>query len=422
MFSSTLAACRRRLLLPLAAVTLALGGFLQLPAWADDLAAPVPLVAKGQPTNWWFVFKFNAKAFPQCGGSSIACPFGGDPKSYIAGQQYVSASDQAPSLAKGEGCLGDTASDPVGATYDEIYNGAWYYVVWNDQFYDAPSIPGCSGNCSSPWGHSKGLLAWNEAGEGLVLQVSTPSWPGAGSAQYPRQGDGNTLGCITDDDVKVSQHFFSVKLSKDDVVLVLQALDHASVATDPTNPQIVHNGGPADIQALVANLGHKRHDTAVTTAKLSSGVTLISKPSDLNVPPWQMVSAVLGTVPLRTATWWASPRIPSTDPSTPVDCWDGQLGKPGAVAIATSGQWDGKTFGLKGGPGSDFNHAKIGVTTDDSRHLAIFGDLNQQGSLSGPNCKSSQNGRGGLFYVLDNASLSDSLRQLIQGDTAPPAE
>jgi hypothetical protein len=29
----------------------------------------------------------------------------------------------------------------------------------------------------------------------------------------------------------------------------------ASVVTDPKNPQVVNNGGPADIQSLVAGLG-----------------------------------------------------------------------------------------------------------------------------------------------------------------------
>jgi len=68
---------------------------------------------------------------------------------------------------------------------------------------------------------------------------------------------------------------------------------------------------------------------------------------------------------------------------------------------------------------SKFNHAKIGVSTSGAHHFAIFGDMNQQGSLSGPNCKSSQNGRGGLFYVVDNESLSDSVAAVINGKTAP---
>ena len=104
---------------------------------------------------------------------------------------------------------------------------------------------------------------------------------------------------------------------------------------------------------------------------------------------------------MRTATWWASPEIPTTTASTKVGCWDDSLGKPGPVAIATSGTWDGKTIGLTGGMGTDFNHAKIGVSTSGTPY-AIFGDLNQR-RLAALQCNSSQDGRGGLFYVVTTA-------------------
>jgi hypothetical protein len=158
---------------------------------------------------------------------------------------------------------------------------------------------------------------------------------------------------------------------------------------------------------------------AFTKVRLSTGVELISKPSKLHVPPWQMVSAVLEGIPLRTATWWTTPKIFSTNDSTEVGCWDESLGDPGAVAIATSGQFNGKPLGLTGGPGNNNNHAKIGVSTDAEHHLSIFGDMNQQGTLSGDNCGSSQNGRGGLFYVIDNKTLNDSVSALVKGETAP---
>jgi hypothetical protein len=382
-------------------------------------AAPAPLLEKGHPVAWWFVFKFNAHSFPGCGGGERACPFGGDVQNYTLGQQFVYASSETEKLQKGVGCVGETMTDPLGATFEEVYDNTFYYVIWNDQFYDDPAITGCTKECGSPWGHSKGMLAWNEAGEGLVMQVTTPSWPAAGSKLSPRKADGNTLGCVEDDDVKVSQDFFAVKLTKDDLVKVLKALKNASVVTDPENRQIVNNGGPAEVQDLVKSLGIKSHSHAVTKDTLSSGIELISKPSALHVPPWQMVSAELGGIPIRAATWWANPKIPSTTASTHIACWDDHLGKPGPVEIAITGQWDGKTFGLKGGPGPDFNHAKIGVSTSGTHHYAIFGDMNQQGTLSGENCASSQNGRGGLFYVISDKVLSDGITNLIKGDSAP---
>jgi hypothetical protein len=235
---------------------------------------------------------------------------------------------------------------------------------------------------------------------------------------------------VADNDVLVSQHFFALRLNKDDVVAVLRALANASVVTDPAKLQIVNNGGPEDIQSLVnnlgevSNLGNASRSKTATKAMLSSGVLLISKPSDLHVPPWQMVSAMLGGEPLRAATWWANPEIPTTTATTPVGCWDPGLGQAGAVQIATTGTWEGKTLGFRGAGEPDGNHAKIGVSSDEAalggpHYYAIFGDLNQQGTLSGPRCDSSQNGRGGLFFVVDDAQLFNSVRDLMQGETAP---
>ncbi len=384
-------------------------------------AAPLPMLAKDHPVNWWFVFKFNVSKFPGCGGGSVACPFGGTAQSYKPGLQYAFASNEAPTLAQGgKDCLGDTTADPVGATYDEVYNGSYHYVVWNDQFYSDPSgAVSCNGDgCDAPWGHSKGMIAWNDNGEGLVMQVSTPSWPGAGNARHPRSG-GNTLGCVKDDDVKVSQHFFALRLSHDDLAIVLDALANASVVTDTKNPQIVSSGGPSDIQAKVAALGQKSSSSKVFTGTLSSGVEIISKPSNLHVPPWQMVSSVLSGVSLRTATWWDTPPLPSTPAGAVPACWDSSLPTaPGAVDIATSGTWNGTTFSLKGGISPDANHAKLGVSTSGDDHYAIFGDENQQGVLSG-DCTRAQNGRGGTFYVMENPGLSASLTALLAGTTAP---
>jgi hypothetical protein len=376
--------------------------------------APVPLLKEGQSAEWWFVFKFNTATLPGCADSvARTCPFGGAVQPYKHfSQQFAFASNRHHALQQGGGCLGDATTDPVGATFDQVYNGQYFYVLWNDQFYGDPMS-----NESSPAGHSKGLLAWDKEGDGLVMQVSTPSWPASGSAQKPRTTDGNTLGCVKDNDVLVSQHFFSLKLNKDDVVAVLQGLGNASVVTDPNDPQVVNNGGPTDIQVLVRALGGTSKSKTPIKTKLSTGVTMISKPSHLEVPPWQMISALLGGEPLRVASWWAHPEIPSTVAATKFDCWDASLGKPGDVQVATTGSWEGATIGLEGGPESDGNHAKVGVSTG-AHPYAIFGDMNQQGKLAG-DCHSSQNGRGGLFYVVEDAGLAGSIKELLQGDSAP---
>jgi hypothetical protein len=105
-------------------------------------------------------------------------------------------------------------------------------------------------------------------------------------------------------------------------------------------------------------------------------------------------------------------------PSSRITCWDDTLGDVediGAVEIAESGQWDDQELGLKGGQ----NHAKIGVSTSRNSTYSIFGDLNQEGALlKSQYCDTSQNGRGGLFFVLEDRTLFDGVKLLLKGDTA----
>lgn len=414
-----------------------------LSLWCAGIAVaqPVPLLNANTPVDWWFVFKFNAATGPGCRGQqSPACLFGGNSGKYANytgtvqwGQQFAIASSAnptltAPAAASGNSCVGDTVNDPVGATYSQIYNSpSTFYVVWNDQFYGAPIA-----NRDSPWGHSKGILAWDKNGDGVVMQVSTPSWPASGSKSFPRKKDGNTLGCVNDNDVEVSQHFFALKLNKDDLVKVLNALANASVATAKIG-QLIKNGGPPDIQAAVNKLGVLSNSATATIATLSSGTRLISKPSNLLVPPWQMVSALLqppsasAGPALKAATWWMDPEIPPTTTAAKPQCWDATLGTPGPVAIAMTGTWNGQPIGLTGGNATTKNHAKIGVSEGGGATLSIFGDMNQQGVLAprktkkSPEgtCDSSQDGRGGTFYVLDNPKLFESLTSLLNGQSAP---
>jgi len=413
------------------AVLLALSELVSVTSGFAEVA-PVPLLSSGQPVDWWFSYKFSSSAFPSDDADpGRACLFGGQLRHDGFSQKYAVASSKNPALTDAPGLIGTSGADPLGATFDEIYGGNFYFVVWNDQFKGDPAQTGakCDGTqCGLPWGHSKGMLAWNEAGDGVLLQVTTPSWPGSGSKTVGRH-DGNTLGCISNDnDISNAQDFFALRVNRDDVKTLLKALAVASVWTDPANPQIVRrtvNGVPlaGDLDGLVAVLGRMATGKTFLNEKLSSGVQLIVKPSALNVPPWQFVSSILGGEPLLAATWWASPRINSTHTASDVHCWDPSLSTPsGEVDVAIEGKWDGVAISLKGSP----YHAKVGVSLPTGHHhFAIFGDLNQQGQLgsftdaSQKVCASSQNDRGGLFFVIDNETLADSLSSLISGKIAP---
>lgn len=416
-------------------------------ATKTKLPAPTPMAGPKQPVDWMFAYKFNDGSFPGWDNGEIpkyGTPgiFGGTTDDYPEGlsQQYVFATSDNPTLVKGKGPIGATFTDPLGATFAQVYNcPGYFYVLWNDQFYGNPID-----TKDGPAGHSKGMAAWNDDGEGFVLQVSTPSWPASGCHTFSRNSkktidavknkvkvkgklvelDYNTLGCIDDDDVEVAQHFFCLKLTKADLANVLKGLINANVVTDTSQEAICNNGGPADIQSLVKQMGKESKSKTIFSATLSSGVQIISKPSSLPVPPWQMISAQLEGLSLRVVSWWATPKIYSTKAGELPGCWAAGLGTPGDVDIALTGSWAGVTIDLLGDNAKNSNHAKIGISKDTAKPICIFGDENQQGAIrpkadtATQTCSSSQNGRGGTFYVLKNASLFKSLTKLFAGRTA----
>lgn len=397
-----------RLLFALAAIALAPQTGL---AAQPSTAAPTPLLDATHLAQWVFAYKFNASTF-DTDGQLVQCIFGGAPADGPAGQAFAVASSGFGALTSGTGLIGTSLNDPVGATFNEIYNSNLNFVVWNDQFYDDPKIS--CGTCRR-WGHSKGVLAWDDAGNGVILQVTTPDWPGAGSSSNPRPHEGNTLGCEhATHNVQYGQHFFALKLSPADTAAVLDALINSSVVTNVSNPQLARLGGPPELVARASKLGKRVQSVDYMDVTLSSGIRLISKASDLWVPPWQLISARLGGVPLRTSTWRANSPIPTTKATTPIGCWRPSLGKPNAVEIATTGKWMGKVIKIS----ASGSHGKLGVSLDPARPFTIFGDMNQQGSLTG-NCGSAQNGRGGLFFVLSDPQLYASMRELLEGGTAP---
>lgn len=380
-----------------------------------------PLVARDKPVDWFFVFKFNADAFPGCSSEATegtACVFGGKVQHYITGahsQQYAVATNENPTLVKGDACIGTTLDDPLGATFAQVYlHNDYNYVIWNDQFKGHPAV-----DKPQSWAHSKGMLAWDKNGDGFFLQVTTPSWPASGSVRYPRKADGNTLGCVDDNNVMFSQHFFCLRINKTDLLTILNACINASVVTDPADKSIVKNGGPPEAQALVKKLNKLSPSTKVFKAKLSTNVVVISKPHGIKAAPWQVVSASLDAVPLRVASWWQRNKVCSTTANTAITCWPADLNKPGPVQIATTGKFEGKTFGLWGGHGSRGNHAKIGVTMNSPKKYSIFGDMNQEGTLlsDSRNCAVSQNPRGGMFFVVDNEALHASVTLLLAGES-----
>ena len=397
-------------------------------------SSPTPLLGDGTAVDWWFAFKPTTDGFDNC-STTLTCMFGGDTQSYRGwGLQYIlsfGCKDQTSAMQLHSDCLGN-GEDPVAKTFAQVYSGRTpNYVIWNDQFYDDPKPniqPPCVKYCAGPWGHSKGVMAWGEDGAGFVMQVTTPDWPGSGSSSKPRDHQGNTLGCCKDDNIKVAQHFFALRLAtKEDTKTVLLALQRASAVTDPNNDQLVKlSSGPSELSSIAKQLGRQVLNNltplvGTLTMSTSSPLRLIAKPSGLHVPPWHMVSSLLGA-PLRTASWWTEPEINSTRAGFLPLCWNKSMTAPQEVQVALSGQWNGKNFSLKGRPTNNGNHAKLAHSLSGPK-LTIMADMNQQGSLNGnaggdDSCEISQNGRGGLFFVMEDEVLHSGLSELLHGATA----
>ncbi len=63
-------------------------------------------------------------------------------------------------------------------------------------------------------------------------------------------------------------------------------------------------------------------------------------------------------------------------------------------------------------------HRRIGVSTSGIRPYAIFGDMNQEGAFSGAGA-AEQNGRGRVFFIIENKTPHDNVQSLISN--APPS-
>ena len=418
---------------------------------------PVPLDAAGRAADWWFVFKGNAQKFPGCKTDAARkCQFGGSKiQGKPWGTQYGFAKAGDTVLAEGPDCLGDSPGDPLSRTFAEIYNGAAHYVIWNDQFHNDPQP-----DRNVPWGHSKGFIAWDRNGDGFVVQGTTPGWPIAGRPNLDKGKGGNTLGCTFGDDVEYSQDFFAVRLSKADLLIVIEAMGVASVVTDPNDLQLVDTGVTPEAirnQSKPANVSDAEWEVANKVAMLNvvskaatvykaalsvrSGViTVIAKPPAVVAPPWQIVSAELGAIDLRVANWSGpAPSIGSKTSSPMITCWDKSLpAHYGTVEIAATGRLFGQVVGLdapgaadvgtdaSGQPlhleGPDHNHAKFAISK--TGNISIFGDMNQQGLASyvkdQSECGVHQDARGGMFFVLDDANMHKVLASVFDdGFTLP---
>jgi len=143
------------------------------------------------------------------------------------------------------------------------------------------------------------VLAWNDDGDGVVLQVTTLGVAGLRQQEVHAQERQYARLHQAAEQCSERAALLLREAQQDDVVHMLDALENSSVVTDVMPGGARHNGGPQEIKDRVKVLGQKSDSTEVKQFKLSTGILLVSKPSALHVPPWQMLSSVLDSVDLK---------------------------------------------------------------------------------------------------------------------------
>ncbi len=138
--------------------------------------APAPLLSAGHPVDWWFTFKLNSAHLRDAALPLQEPAFGGTPQTCCSSD----SSSRLRAVRMGRcsraavGARETPRRDPIGATFDQVYNGTFNYVIWNDQLYDDLTIKGLHEGMRRAVGALKGMVAWNSTGDGFVMQASTP--------------------------------------------------------------------------------------------------------------------------------------------------------------------------------------------------------------------------------------------------------
>ena len=296
-------------------------------------------------------FKFNSsKSFAGCEPASKNpgqknptmtatgnASFGGVVQTKPAfGQQFAFASSEDGALRQGSGCAGATLTDPIGATFDQVYNGSFHYLIWNDQFYHDPVGLGLQGRqLRRALGPLEGTARLERCGRRL-RHAGLDAGVAALGQQPVRhaQGEQGQYARLQQLEQQSARQPALLCAQADQQRCLVEVLDGAEECErgDRSRPslQIVQNGGPPDVRKLVddSENGRTQGRASIIKTELSSGVIMISKPSGLACAALADGFVIADSEPTpaehaqRTATWWTKPWIPTTTNSTAIRCWD----------------------------------------------------------------------------------------------------
>lgn len=336
-----------------------------------------PIGINGKPVDWWAIIKLPngyQKTF-DCDKANNECD---NNKTESLGLGYLYADSNNPKfvLQSNSSCLNQNTS-PLETTINLIQQGK--YVIWNDEGSKFGS--GCSGiDKNAPFAHSKGIAGLIN-NQGIIMNVSTPNFP------VPKKCPNQDIGCQQDNSTIVCQHFFCFSVDSSNFNLWLKNVQKASLI-------VQDNSNDFPVSNLIYNCKKQNDNSNLTSLKTLAGqkIDLIIKSCSVLKSPWLTVSDILKQN-LNILSWYAYPWEEPTKQLTRI-----------AKLKINDFEWTGT-----GDTSPEGNHAKIGVTQDES--CIIFGSMNMQ---------TSQAKRGGDFYVLYNSDLAKSFMSLVTKTTILP--
>jgi deoxyribonuclease-2 len=158
---------------------------------------------KGNPVDWWFMYKVAGKSTTSDGGKG---PKVGGNK--VTGTEYIYFDANTPS--NGGLTLSPNRLDQSGAlpnTLKQVYGAAAAANKHMGWFFYNDENP-IDGTVNGARGHTKGVLAFDLASNSAFWLIqSTPKFPPKGSYSFPKTGMPNaqTLLCISLQDANVAQ-------------------------------------------------------------------------------------------------------------------------------------------------------------------------------------------------------------------------
>ncbi len=199
---------------------------------------------KGNPVDWWFLYKVSGKSKA---GPGIK----------IAGTEYVYFDSNAPGTAKlvlsphhvnVDGALPNTLKPCYVAEGASTQHTGWFF--YNDENPITGKVVGSRG-------HTKGVLAFDlGTNTAFWLVQSTPKFPAKGAYSFPNTGEPNaqTMLCITLQDATVAQKIANQMFAAQQPNVYLASRVPVDLAKEPNDPraklmqnQVAQGNTPLDV-------------------------------------------------------------------------------------------------------------------------------------------------------------------------------